>query len=711
MKNNSLRQFYKSNNIIVPMKKVLFLLVTILIGIAAAKGQSNFIPKKLGPSINTEYNDINPVLDPEGKTLYFNRVNHPENTFGTDESMDIWYSNSIGDTAWTVAKRLPYPFNTARSNAIVSISKDGKEFLIKGIFSKSKKRSRWIKRGLSVVTKTGDSSWSLPKKVKIPAYSRINKGAFSNSFMSTDGNTLVLSFTNKWERDVLDVYISRKSEKGKWGKPKKIKMLNDYGSIEAPFLSADNKFLYFSANNFKNEEFDIMRTSRIDDTWKEWTSPVVLSDTINSVAFDSYYKTNIKGSWAYFCSDKNGNTKEDIYRVKLYEENPFIVLSGVVYNTTKNAPIDKKYTFVILADNKPVDSVVINKDSATYRIKLPLGTKYYLRADAKNFTATPEIIDVSAEREYMERKQDLKLTPVPYVLVQGRLLNRKTGEKLPASLLPRVAVDGVITDSVIIDLVNGTYKIKVLHGSNHSLQVLADKYTPDIEYINLNSIDEYQVMDKDLYATEIKLMATLSGRILSRKSNKPLPSTIETKVKLNEVVFEGAKINRATGEYHMEIPIGQAYIVNAAANKYFPVFEPIDLSRETTPVKIFKDLYLSPLEVGSAVKLNNVFFETGKATLKEESFIELDKVVTFLNDYPEIKIEIGGHTDNVGKPANNLKLSDARAKAVEEYIQSKGIASDRITAKGYGQTKPVVPNSNAANKAKNRRVEFTILDI
>ncbi len=359
-----------------------------------------------------------------------------------------------------------------------------------------------------------------------------------------------------------------------------------------------------------------------------------------------------------------------------------------------------------MVDDKVVDSITINADSASYRLKLPLGTKYFLAAKVKNFTSTVEIVDVSAEREFMTLKQDLKVTPIPYVLVQGRLLNRKTNDKLPASVLPRVALDGII-----IDLVNGTYKIKVRHGSNHSLQVIADKYTPDVEYINLNEIDEYQEINKDLYATEIKLMAILTGKILSRKSNKPLPSTIATQVKLNEVVFEGAKINRTTGEYTMEIPIGQAYIVNAAASKYFPVFEPIDLSKETVPVKIYKDLYLSPLEVGSAVKLNNVFFETGKATLKEESFIELDKVVTFLNDYPEIKIEIGGHTDNVGKPANNLKLSDARAKAVEEYIQSKGIASDRITAKGYGQTKPVVPNSNTANKAKNRRVEFTILDI
>lgn len=691
------------------MKKILFLIILIL-NTLISFGQSSFIPQKLKGGVNSEYNDLNPIISPNGKTIYFNRAHHPDNTYGEDESMDIWYCTLLPDgVTWSEAKRMPFPFNTARSNAIVSISENGKQVVIKGIFSKGK--VKWKKRGLSTVVLTSDSTGEKPKKLKIPAYSRRNKGAFSNSFMSTDEKTLLLTYTTKWNKDVLDLYISRKSENGKWKKPKKIRNINDYGSIEAPFISSDNKYIYFAANRFNGEFFDVMRSTRVDDSYKIWTDPVVMSDTINSVSWDSYYKTNIKGSWAYFCSDKNGNTKSDIYRVKIYEENPFVVVSGTVINTTKNAPLASRYSFKILADGKIVDSVTINPDSAKFKLKLPLGRKYYVTADVTNFTSTPEIIDMADVREYTELSKDLKVTPIPYVLVQGKMLNRRTNSKIPSYANPRVALDGVITDSVIIDLNTGTYKIKVPYGSNHSLQVLADKFTPDVEYINLNDVDEYKEINKNLYATEVKLMAILTGKILSRKSNKPIPAKIETKIKVNDVVFENARINRTTGEYYMEIPIGQSYIVNAAANKYFPVYEPVDLSRETTPVKIYKDLFLAPLEVGSSVKLNNVFFETGKATLKEESFVELDKVVNFLNEYPEVKIEIGGHTDNVGKPDKNLILSDNRAAAVANYLKGKGITDDRISSKGYGQTKPVVPNTTPANKAKNRRVEFTILDI
>ncbi|HVD99609.1 MAG TPA: OmpA family protein [Cytophagaceae bacterium] len=690
------------------MKKSLLLCFLILNNFLLL-GQSSFIPQKLKGGVNTEYSDINPVISPDGKTLYFNRINHPENTFGKDESMDIWYAKLLPDGSWSQAKHLPFPLNTARNNGIVSISQDGKELVVSGIYSK--KNVKWKKRGLSTVAITGDSSWDKPKKIKIPAYSKQNKGAVSNAYMSTDQNTLLFTYTKKWNREVLDIFISRKSSKGKWGKPKKIRNINDYGSIEAPFLSADNQYLYFSANRFKGELFDVMRSTRIDDSYRKWTEPVMLNDTINSPAWDSYYKTNIKGSWAYFCSDKEGNAKSDIYRVKIFEENPFVVITGLVINTSKNAPITTRYKYTIMADGKVVDSAIVNPDSSNYKIKLPLGKKYSIYAEVKNFVSTPEILDVSGIREYTDTTINLKVAPLPYVLVQGKMLNRKTNTRIPAYTNPRVALDGVITDSVIIDLNNGTYQIKVPYGSNHSLQVLADKFTPDVEYLNLNAVDEYQVMDKNLYATEIKLMATLTGKVLSRKSNKPLPAKVPTTIKVNDVVFENARIDKNTGDYYMEIPIGQSYIVNAAAPQYFPVFEPIDLSKESTPVKIYKDLYLSPLEVGSSVKLNNVFFETGKATLKEESFVELDKVVSFLNEYPEVKIEIGGHTDNVGKAANNLTLSNNRAAAVAKYLESKGIADERISSKGYGQTKPVVPNTTPANKAKNRRVEFTILDL
>ena len=107
--------------------------------------------------------------------------------------------------------------------------------------------------------------------------------------------------------------------------------------------------------------------------------------------------------------------------------------------------------------------------------------------------------------------------------------------------------------------------------------------------------------------------------------------------------------------------------------------------------------------------LKNIFFETAKATLKDESKTELNKLVELLTKNPTIKIEIGGHTDNVGVDAENLKLSDARAVAVKNYLTANGISADRLSTKGYGETQPIADNNTEVGRAKNRRTEFKVI--
>jgi len=126
--------------------------------------------------------------------------------------------------------------------------------------------------------------------------------------------------------------------------------------------------------------------------------------------------------------------------------------------------------------------------------------------------------------------------------------------------------------------------------------------------------------------------------------------------------------------------------------------------KENTP-----DLDVIPVEVGETIILNNITFEFDKSVLKSESFSELNNVVDFLNNYPSVEIELSGHTDNVGKDEYNQKLSEDRAKAVTDYLVSKGIAQNRLIARGYGEKKPIASNDSEGGREINRRVEFTIL--
>ena len=131
--------------------------------------------------------------------------------------------------------------------------------------------------------------------------------------------------------------------------------------------------------------------------------------------------------------------------------------------------------------------------------------------------------------------------------------------------------------------------------------------------------------------------------------------------------------------------------------------EPIEYKEEITEVA-------PELKVGESITLKNVFFQTGKYILLDISIVELDKVVEMMQSHPSLRIELGGHTDNVGNEASNQKLSEQRAKAVYDYLVAHGVASDRLSYKGYGQTQPVADNSTPEGRRQNRRTVFTILE-
>ncbi|TAF76396.1 MAG: hypothetical protein EAZ53_03815 [Bacteroidetes bacterium] len=143
---------------------------------------------------------------------------------------------------------------------------------------------------------------------------------------------------------------------------------------------------------------------------------------------------------------------------------------------------------------------------------------------------------------------------------------------------------------------------------------------------------------------------------------------------------------------------GYLYKSHAFAFENITTFDPINL-----------DIYLEPIRKGSLITLNNIFFGTGKYELEKKSQAELDKLVNFLNQNPTLKVEISGHTDNVGLKANNLNLSTRRAESVFDYLVEKGVEEGRITHKGYGDLQPISPNENEETRKLNRRIECKIL--
>lgn len=218
----------------------------------------------------------------------------------------------------------------------------------------------------------------------------------------------------------------------------------------------------------------------------------------------------------------------------------------------------------------------------------------------------------------------------------------------------------------------------------------------------------------DLYSFELPQHARpyktlwVKGNVFDAKTKQGLPSAVEL-INLSSAQTISKVQTDEEGNYLITLPTGKDYAFNVNRKGYLFYSENFSLKTSGNDTTYTINIPLIPIEVNASVVLKNVFFDVNKAELKPESMIELDKVVQLLKDNPSIKIEINGHTDNVGKPADNLTLSNNRAKAVINYFLYKGITADRLSSKGFGETKPVADNTSEQGRAKNRRTELKVV--
>ncbi|WP_192821059.1 OmpA family protein [Rufibacter sp. LB8] len=198
------------------------------------------------------------------------------------------------------------------------------------------------------------------------------------------------------------------------------------------------------------------------------------------------------------------------------------------------------------------------------------------------------------------------------------------------------------------------------------------------------------------------------GRVFDAVSKKPLEALVQVyDLDSLDVLAQQVSSDSEDGNYTIVVNQRQRYALYVSAPGH--VLESRHLAAAATAKPVALDFYLQPIGKGAKAVLSNLFFDTGRATLRPESCTELNKLLQFLKANATAKVEIAGHTDNVGQPAANQKLSEARAKAVVAYLVSKGAPSAMFQAKGYGQTQPAAPNSSEENRQLNRRIELRVL--
>jgi outer membrane protein OmpA-like peptidoglycan-associated protein len=219
----------------------------------------------------------------------------------------------------------------------------------------------------------------------------------------------------------------------------------------------------------------------------------------------------------------------------------------------------------------------------------------------------------------------------------------------------------------------------------------------------------------DIYGFELyedarpRATGFLRGVVYDAVSKKKLAGKVELIDLVTGKTIVEANANKLTGEFLVCLQGNHDYALNVSNEGYLFYSENISLKNQPYAAPQTADVPLYPIVPGAKIVLKNIFFETDKFNLKDESKVELDKLYQFLTANPKVKVEIGGHTDNTGDKQKNIVLSNNRARAVYDYLVKAGIPAARLTYKGYADTQPIADNKSAEGKAKNRRTEFKIL--
>ena len=404
--------------------------------------QNEYLIEKMGTHINTDADEITPVIDWDGKVLYFTRVasldfNKNLMIEGEDQSVilapseydkllkevyskiaetsifdpihssfnqDIWIANSTNKEFDKVVHP-PAPINNALPNSISAMMPQLRTFLVINQFIPD----GGMDVGFSVVRQLNDSSWSFPEPLQIDNYYTHQPG--TSISMSSDGEVMILGLSRNDTYGDLDLYISFKKEDDTWSEPKNMgNKINTKWRESTPYLSLDMKRLYFSSNRPTSlGGMDLYFMDREDETWENWSEEKHFIAPINSKSDDSQPFFNPTTGYFYFTSKREGSS--DIYRVQTAPPTPqTVTIKGKITSTKDDLPMDAD----ILFGMKGSDNLKINySKNGEFNITIPKGSEYKIYAQKEGYISTSNNIKVEKYQHYPRGlKMDIKLVPI-----------------------------------------------------------------------------------------------------------------------------------------------------------------------------------------------------------------------------------------------------------------------------------------------------------
>ncbi len=377
--------------------------------VTVAKSISKYNKENMGIDINSPYSEIAPVIAPDGKTLYIARK-HPKNI--QQSKYDIWYSELQADGNWGRLKHAPKPLNNNNDNVVIAVSPDNNTLFLENLYNSD--GSFKSDQGISISFRTANG-WSVPRELKIRNYQNLDR--YESFCLTGDRKVIVMSVKREGGYGAKDLWVSFLRPDGTYGKPKNMgPVLNSYDNEGTPYIAPDGKTLYYySYTEAGYGSADIFVSKRLDNSWTKWSKPKNLGQKINSSDWDVYYTVDAKGDYAYLVSTKNSYGEEDIYRIKLRDEEkpePVVIVSGRVLDKKTGKPIGTDIVYENRKTGKIAGVARSNPANGKYKIVLPYGAKYELRAVKNNYFALSEIVDLKNINEYKEITRNLLLSPI-----------------------------------------------------------------------------------------------------------------------------------------------------------------------------------------------------------------------------------------------------------------------------------------------------------
>lgn len=479
-----------------------------------------------------------------------------------------------------------------------------------------------------------------------------------------------------------DIYVARRDENtGKWLTPENLATINSENHDATAGLSPDGNrmFVYYGDKGGG----DIYESYFKDG---KWSKPEKLNKNINTEHHETSATISFDGKQLYFISDRPGGIGNSEGKEEL--KNHDIWVSNWD---------EKKKDWGVAVNLGPVINTKYEERSCYFH---PDGVTMYLSSDGHSTMGGLDVFQAKLEGDKWTTPVNLGYpinTPDDEVhfVVSG---SGRYGYY--ASFRPEGKGEKDLYRITFL----GPEKLPMTNSEDNLIASLA------------NPVKEIVIEPK----VEIKTsnLAILKGIIRDAKTLKPLEAKLELINNETNTLVASFSSDPTTGKYMVTIPSGANYGIAVKADGYLFHSENINLPASSGYKEYEKNIDLKQVEVGATIALKNIFYDFDKATLRPESANELERLTKMLTDNPTVKIELGSHTDSQGSNDYNQKLSEARAKSVMDYLIGKGIAPDRLTSKGYGETKLIISDAQiAAMKTKtekeaghqeNRRTEFKI---